>query len=74
MASHSGEGHRRSVRLSWIVEMYAKGIVALQNFDFANLRESGSAFLPGPFGVIAHRAESKGIDAESERDESAGRE
>ena len=64
-------GIERLIALAWIVEMNAKGIVTLQDIDSADLREAGSPFLPGPFGVIAQRAESKVIDAESERDESA---
>ena len=72
-ALRAGErGIEGLVALSWVVEMDAKGIVTLANIHLGYFPGSSSRFLPRPFGVIPQRAESKIVDAESERDESAG--
>ena len=60
------------VALSWVEKMDAKGIGALPNIDLRYFRELRRRFFPRPFGIIPQRAESKIVDAESERDESEG--
>ena len=60
------------VALAWVEKMDAKGIVTLPNISLRCFPGLSRRFFPRPFRVIPQRAESKIVDAESERDESEG--